>query len=186
MVRDWVCDGDRDCDDGSDEENCEEVRDTQEVNQINLEQAKSISIKAAKPAEPAQDDKDGNTGAVKLISLEEAKNMSREAPFLKSTLKKEEEIKCDLETMFDCGPGEIGLKVSQSNDLDVTFCQDTAVFLTSECVTIKTTAAPGKTSPRAVTRGETHAMAGTGAAVTSSALPHPVVTGARVTRATGW
>ena len=112
-----------------------------------------MSRKAAKPAEPAQDDKAGNTDAVKLISLEEAKNMSREAPSLKSTLKQEEEIKCDLETMFDCGPGEIVLKVSLSSDLDVTFCQDTAVFLTSECVTIKMTAAPGKMSPRAVTRG---------------------------------
>jgi len=87
VLRDWVCDGDRDCDDGSDEENCEEVRDTQEVKQINLEQAKSMSRKAAKPAEPAQDDKAGNTDAVNLISLEEAKTMSREAPSLKSTLK---------------------------------------------------------------------------------------------------
>ena len=58
------------------------------------------------------------------------------------------------------------------------------MFLTSECVTIKMTAAPGKTSPRVVTRGETHAMAETRAAVTSSAWPHPVVTDAHVTRAT--
>ena len=110
VVRDWVCDGDRDCDDGSDEENCGDVRDIQEGKQINLEQAKSMSRKAAKPTEPAQDDKAGNTDTVKLITLEEAKNMSREAPSLRSTLTEEEEIKCDLETMFDCGPGEIVLK----------------------------------------------------------------------------
>ena len=64
--------------------------------------------------------------------------------------------------------------------------QVTAVFLTRECVIIKMTVEPGKMSLRPVTRGETHAMMVTRGAVTSSAWPHPVVTGAHVTRATGW
>ena len=40
---------------------------------------------------------------VKLITLEEARNISRKEP----SLNEEEDSKCDLETMFDCGPGEI-------------------------------------------------------------------------------
>ena len=60
------------------------------------------------------------------------------------------------------------------------------MFLTRECVTITMTAEPGKMSLRPVTRGETHAMMVTRGAVTSSAWPLPVVTGARVTRATDW
>ena len=43
------------------------------------------------------------TEPVKLITLEEAKNISRKEP----SLNEEEDIKCDLETMFDCGPGEV-------------------------------------------------------------------------------
>ena len=44
---------------------------------------------------------------VKLITLEEAKNISRNGVSLEPSQKEEEDIKCDLETMFDCGPGEI-------------------------------------------------------------------------------
>lgn len=99
-VRDWVCDGDRDCDDGSDEENCADVK------QIDLEQAKSMSRKAGKLTELEENDSDEKTEAVELISLEEAKNISREALSMKADPNEVEEIKCDLETMFDCGPGE--------------------------------------------------------------------------------
>ena len=48
-----------------------------------------------------------DTEPVKLITLEEAKNISRNEPSLEPIQKEEEDIKCDLETMFDCGPGEI-------------------------------------------------------------------------------
>lgn len=103
--RDWVCDGDRDCDDGSDEENCEEIK------QIDLEQAKSMSRKASKLTELEDNDTAEKKEAVKLISLEEAKNISREALSMKDDPNEVEEIKCDLETMFDCGPGEMVHKV---------------------------------------------------------------------------
>ena len=102
--RDWVCDGDRDCDDGSDEENCGEVK------QIDLEQAKSMSRKAVKPIELEENEEAEQTEAVEwveLISLDEAKNISREALPIKVDPNEADEIKCDLETMFDCGPGEI-------------------------------------------------------------------------------
>ena len=47
------------------------------------------------------------TEPIKLITLEEAKNISRKELSLEPSLNEEEDIKCDLETMFDCGPGEI-------------------------------------------------------------------------------